>query len=109
VFFFDAEEGRRHLDLYKEFLSISMTRTTDEMQRFNEENRERFISILDEIIAIGISKGELSARFRGAASSMVVFNSGLVVHSRFGSFDIEQELNNFLDLIFDPALKGEKS
>jgi AcrR family transcriptional regulator len=106
--FFSSEHAKRHMGLYKEFISISMTRGTDDMLSFNEVNRGKFVTILNKILEEGIAKGEISEQFRNAASSLVVFNSGLVIHSRFNNFDVHSELNKFLDMLFGESRQGEE-
>ncbi len=105
---FSSEHAIRHLALYKEFLSITLTRATEDMLKFNQENRGKFIALLNKILDEGVAKEEISPKFKDAANSMVVFNSGLVIDSRLEDFDIHKELNRFLDLLFYETSRGAK-
>jgi len=95
---FENETARKHLHIYKEFLAISLMKENQEMLDFSESCREKFISILTQIIQSGISSGELNERMIQFSSNVVMFGTGLVVDSRIPGCDVNREINIFLDM-----------
>ena len=106
---FENEKGQKHLELFKEFLAISLTHKDASMLRFSQQTRVAFHAILEQILDEGIARGELEERFRGAAGSLIIFSTGLMVDSRLDGFDIQYELNAFLDLLFPTPTQGTPS
>ena len=103
---FDGEAGEKHLKIFKEFLGISLTRHSPAMLAFSEQTEAQFQSLLARIIREGIDRGEIEERFAHAAGSLIIFSNGLVIDSCRKNFDVKQELNAFLDLLF-PIPTGE--
>lgn len=96
---FENETARKHLNIYKEFLAISLMHETKEMLNFSEACRERFIAILNKILEAGVLSGELDRQMQVSASSLILFGTGLVIDSRLSTCNVEQEINNLLDII----------
>jgi AcrR family transcriptional regulator len=103
---FGTPQGQKHLDIYKEFLAISLMRKDTHMLAFSQQTREAFLVILDRILAEGVSRGELEERFAHAAESLIVFSSGLMIESRLEGFDVRAHLEAFLDLLFPDGHTG---
>jgi AcrR family transcriptional regulator len=103
---FGTPQGQKHLDIYKEFLAISLMRKDAHMLAFSQQTREAFLVILDRILAEGVSRGELEERFAHAAESLIVFSSGLMIESRLEGFDVRAHLEAFLDLLFPDGHTG---
>jgi len=104
---YQSEEGRRHLDLYHEFLGISLINKDPAMLEFNAKVRGEFISILQLIIDQGIADGELDVKLSNSASLLSIFVNGLMVNSRLKDFDVKKEIDQLLDLIFSIRSDGE--
>ena len=99
-FLFEDELARKHLNVYKEFLAISLINEPEEMLIFSEDCREKFTMILDQIIESGRTSGEIEKSMPISTSSLALFATGLVVDSRLTSCDIEKEIQLFLDMLF---------
>ncbi|AKF25620.1 hypothetical protein YH65_09675 [Sulfurovum lithotrophicum] len=96
---FENEIARKHLNIYKEFLAISLMQETKEMLSFSETCREDFINILNNILEAGVRSGELNAQMSASASSLMLFATGLVVDSRLKSLDVKEEIDRLLNMI----------
>jgi len=96
----EHEDSNKQLNIYREFLAISMTNGTKEMIDFNIVCREKFTSILNQIIKDGIDKNELRAEAQGLVSALVTFELGLVVETHTVSLDAKDEITLFLDALF---------
>jgi len=94
------EYSRQQLNIYREFLAIAMTNGTDDMIVFNKNCREKFTSILRQIIKESIAKGEIRAEAEGIISALITFAVGLVIESHTVSIDAKDEINHFLDALF---------
>ena len=97
---YEHEDSNKQLNIYREFLAISMTNGTKEMIDFNRVCREKFTSILNQIIKDGIEKNELRAEAQGLISALVTFELGLVVETHTVSLDAKDEITLFLDALF---------
>jgi AcrR family transcriptional regulator len=106
---YDSPEGLKHLDIYKEFIAISLTRKDPAMLAFSEQTRSMFRSILEKILEQGVRKGEIEERCVHAAESLIVFSSGLMIESRLHDVDVRRELERFLELLFPNRTSGEAS
>ena len=96
----EDEDSNKQLNIYREFLAISMTNGTKEMIDFNIVCREKFTSILNQIIKDGIDKNELRAEAQDLISALVTFELGLVVETHTVSLDAKDEITLFLDALF---------
>lgn len=96
---FEDELARKQLKVYKEFLAISLTNEPEEMLIFREECRNKFTTILNQILASGKASGEIEDSMPISASSLTLFATGLIVDSHLESCDIKKEINLFLDMI----------
>jgi len=96
---FENETAKKHLNIYKEFLAISLTHEAKEMLEFSEQCREKFIMILNRILEVGTTSGELNGEMQISASSLVLFGTGLVVDSRLTTCNVEQEIDRLLNII----------
>ena len=97
---YESPEGQKHLEIYREFLAISMTRKIEAMLSFSAQSRGEFRAILEGILAEGIARGELRGHHKGLAETLIVFSTGLVVDSRLSRFDVRDALETFLDGLF---------
>jgi len=96
---FENETARKHLNIYKEFLAISLMRETKEMLAFSEACREHFSAILSRILESGVRSGELEAQMQAAAAPLMLFATGLVVDSRLSTCHAAQEIDRLLNMI----------
>jgi AcrR family transcriptional regulator len=96
----EDEESKRQLNIYREFLAISMTNGTQNMIDFNIKCREKFALILEKIIKEGISKGEILPQTENLLSALLTFKLGLVVDTHTASLNADEEISSFLDTLF---------
>lgn len=96
----EDENGNKQLNIYREFLAISMTSGTQEMVDFTINCRETFIGILNQIVKEGIMKGEILTETQNIVSALVTFELGLAVETHTATLDAKSEITNFLDALF---------
>ncbi len=101
------EISSKQLNIYREFLAISMTNGTQEMIEFNTKCREKFINLLTEILQKGIDNGEIDKKSQGFVSALLTFNLGLVVESHTVPLNAKEEIVQFLDLFFTMIKKDK--
>lgn len=96
---FENETARKHLNIYKEFLAISLMQENEEMLAFSEACRGHFRDILNAILEAGVRSQELDERMSGMADSLILFSTGLIVDSRLKSLDVRDEIDRLLNMI----------
>ena len=96
----EDENSKKQLNIYREFLAISMTNGTQEMVDFNIKCREKFAGILDQITKEGIMKGEIRTEAQDMVSALLTFGLGLVVDTHTAALDAKDEISRFLDALF---------
>ncbi len=106
-FLFENEIAGKHLNLYQEFLAISLSNEPEAMLVFSEECRKKFTMILDLILDAGKASGEIEQHMPISSSSFTLFATGLVVDSRLESCDIKKEIDLFLDMILPSKQEGK--
>ncbi len=106
-FLFENEIAGKHLNLYQEFLAISLSSEPEAMLVFSEECRKKFTMILDLILDAGKASGEIEQHMPISSSSFTLFATGLVVDSRLESCDIKKEIDLFLDMILPSKQEGK--
>jgi len=96
----EDENSHKQLNIYREFLAISMTNGTQEMVDFNIKCRGKFTDILDQIVKEGITKGEICTESQEMVSALLTFKLGLVVETHTVALDPKYEITHFLDALF---------
>ena len=105
----EDENSNKQLNIYREFLAISMTNGTQEMVDFNIKCREKFTDILGQIMKEGIMKGEIRIEAQDIVSALLAFKLGLVVEVHTAALDPKDETTRFLDTLFKLIeIKDEK-
>ncbi len=96
----EDENSNKQLNIYREFLAISMTNGTQEMVDFNIKCRGKFTDILGQIVKEGIMKGEIHTEAQELVSALLSFKLGLVVEMHTAALDAKDEITRFLDALF---------
>ena len=96
----EDENSTKQLNIYREFLAISMTNGTQEMVDFNIKCRGKFTDILGQIVKEGIMKGEIRTEAQNMVSALLTFKLGLVVETHTAALDPKYEIIHFLDALF---------
>ncbi len=96
----EDENSHKHLNIYREFLAISMTNGTQEMVDFNIKCREKFTDILGQIMKEGIGKGEIRTEAQALVGGLLTFKLGLVIETHTAALDPKDEITRFLEALF---------
>ena len=105
----EDENSNKQLNIYREFLAISMTNGTQEMVDFNIKCRGKFTDILGQIVKEGIMKGEIRTEAQNMVSALLTFKLGLVVETHTAALDPKYEITHFLDALYKVIeIKEEK-
>ncbi len=90
----------KQLSIYREFLAISLTSNVDEMIEFSRACRERFLTILDQIIDEAVIKEEIKAEARGLVGMLHTYSIGMVVESKVDGIDAKVHIDQFVEAFF---------
>ena len=105
----EDENSNKQLNIYREFLAISMTNGTQEMVDFNIKCREKFTDILGQIIKEGVEKGEIRTEAQELVSTLLTFKLGLVVETHTAALDAKEEITHSLGVLYKLIeIKDEK-
>ena len=96
----EDENSNKQLNIYREFLAISMTNGTQEMVDFNIKCREKFADILGQIMKEGIMNGEIRTEAQELVSALLTFKLGLVIETHTAALEPREEIDHFLDSLF---------
>ncbi len=103
-----ANNSHQQLNIYREFLAISMTTGTQEMIDFSTACRERFTNILHQITQEGIDKGEIREEAQGIVSALITFELGLIIEVHTAARNPKEDIETFLNSLFLLLEKKEK-
>lgn len=100
---FYREEDLELRQLYKEFISISLSNPQKEMIEFQSRCSETYFKWFEEIIQEGIDKKELSEKSKALSRGLFVMGEGLFISSSVTDTidDLKEELDNFYNTLFD--------
>lgn len=89
--------------LYKEFISISLSNPQKEMIEFQSRCSETYFKWFEEIIQEGIDKKELTNSSKKLARGLFVMGEGMFIFSCVTDTidDLKKELDDFYDTLFD--------
>ena len=96
-----SDENAKQLNLYREFIAISLTSGTEDMTAFSIGCKMKFTAILDQIIEKAVAQGEIRAEARRLVSMIIIFEKGMVVEGKVSALDVKKEIREFLDTIFE--------
>lgn len=91
---------QKQLSIYREFLAISLTSNVVEMIEFSRACRERFLTILDQIIDEAVIKGEVKAEARDMVGMLHTYSIGMVVESKVDGIDAKMHIDQFVEAFF---------
>ncbi|WP_324172720.1 TetR/AcrR family transcriptional regulator [Sulfurimonas sp.] len=100
--FYDEEEKELR-QLYKEFISISLTNPLKEMIEFQTAHTNHYYNWLLVLLNEGIEKGEIKEGSQDLACGLFVSATGMfIVNSVTNTIDdLKLEIDKFTDAIFD--------
>ncbi|WP_373003602.1 TetR/AcrR family transcriptional regulator [Sulfurimonas sp.] len=101
IFYRDEDVELRQL--YKEFISISLTNPDREMMEFQTNCTNRYFQWFEEIIEKGIENGELIEGSQKFARGLFATAEGLFISSEVTHtiYDVKKEIHQFADALFD--------
>jgi AcrR family transcriptional regulator len=99
----------KQLVLYREYLAISLTSDVEAMTAFSKACRERFLTILDQIIEDGIEKDQINVEAKAMVGTVHTFAIGLVVESKINGLDAKIHIDEFVEALFTLIQKKDIS
>ncbi|WP_293751616.1 TetR/AcrR family transcriptional regulator [uncultured Paraglaciecola sp.] len=91
----------KHLDVYREYLSVTLSTKSCPMLEFNRECSSFIREILDDIIDQGIKKGEIKDVARQLTDGLMKAERGYMVIAWAEGQDLKQEFKDYIDTLFD--------
>jgi AcrR family transcriptional regulator len=105
---FEDEVSNKQLNLYREFLAISMTAGTEAMVDFNIKCRNKFAVLLGYIFKEGIQKGNIRSEVENSmTSALLAFKLGLIIEAQTAALDAKSEITCFLNTFYTLIEKKE--
>ncbi|MEA2091887.1 MAG: TetR/AcrR family transcriptional regulator [Campylobacterota bacterium] len=101
--FFYSDEDIELRQLYKEFVSISLSSPDEKMIEFQTKCFELHYNWFEQIIRDGVDNGEIIAESIGLTKGMFVTAEGMFIASSATNSigDVQKEINNYIDAIFE--------
>lgn len=91
---------KKHLEVYKEYISVTLSSKPGPMHAFNNECSRFFKNILTDIIEEGIQKGEIKPISRQLVDGMMKAERGYIVVSWAENIDLKQEFKEYINTLF---------
>ncbi|MEA2110955.1 MAG: TetR/AcrR family transcriptional regulator [Campylobacterota bacterium] len=100
--FFYSEEDAELRQLYKEFISISLSSPDEKMIEFQTDCFEGYYVWFEKIIQDAIDSGEIIMESNNLVRGLFVTAEGMFISSASTNAitNIEQELNSYIDALF---------
>ena len=100
-FLSEYKSYEKHLDVYREYLSVTLSSKCSPMFEFNRECSGFIRNILEDIIEEGIEKGEISEVSRSLIDGIMRAERGYMVVAWAEGRDLKIEFKEFIDTLFD--------
>ncbi|GAB2702972.1 MAG: TetR family transcriptional regulator [Alteromonas sp.] len=100
-FLSDYKPYEKHLDVYREYLSVTLSSKCSPMAEFNRECSGFIRNILEDIINEGIEKGEIKDVARHLIDGLMKAERGYMVIAWAEGRDLKQEFKDYIDTLFD--------
>ena len=99
---FYREEDSELRELYKEFISISLSNPQREMIEFQSKCTQSYFEWFNDIIQDGIDKAELLENSKDLARGLFVFGEGIFISSVVTTTieDVKSKIDKFIDTVF---------
>jgi AcrR family transcriptional regulator len=91
----------KHLDVYREYLSVTLSTKSCPMIEFNRECSGFIKNILQDIIEAGIKQGEIKDVARHLVDGLMKAERGYMVIAWAEGKDLKQEFRDYIDTLFD--------
>jgi AcrR family transcriptional regulator len=100
-FLSDYKSYEKHLDVYREYLSVTLSTKSCPMLEFNSECSGFIRTILENIIDEGIKKGEIKAIAKRLVDGLIKAERGYMLIAWAEGKDLRQEFKEYIDTLFD--------
>jgi TetR/AcrR family acrAB operon transcriptional repressor len=91
----------KHLDVFREYLSVTLSTKCSPMLEFNRECSDFIRNILEDIIEEGIEKGEIREVSRNLIDGIIRAERGYMVIAWAEGRDLKKEFKDFIETLFD--------
>lgn len=101
--FYYSEESSDLRALYKDFVSISLAAPREELLDFQTKCFEYYFGWTEKLISEGVDNGEIREEGIKLAKGLFVIGDGMFIASLATNVmpDLEQEINSYIDTIFN--------
>lgn len=97
----DSEENQKHLNGYRDFLSIVLADDNPKMKEFNCNKNEVFTEKLYGIFQEGVNRGELKSEALDLVDGLITYQMGLALRKMAqNDFDAKECFEKFIGTIF---------
>ena len=101
VFLSEYMPYEKHLDVFREYLSVTLSSKCSPMIEFNRECSNFIRNTLEDIIEEGINKGEINEVSRNLIDGIMRSERGYMVIAWAEGRDLKKEFKDFIDTLFD--------
>jgi AcrR family transcriptional regulator len=101
VFLSEYMHYEKHLDVFREYLSVTLSSKCSPMIEFNRECSNFIRNTLEDIIEEGINKGEINEVSRNLIDGIMRAERGYMVIAWAEGRDLKKEFKDFIDTLFD--------
>ena len=101
VFLSEYMPYEKHLDVFREYLSVTLSSKCSPMIEFNRECSNFIRNTLEDIIEEGINKGEINEVSRNLIDGIMSAERGYMVIAWSEGRDLKKEFKDFIDTLFD--------
>lgn len=101
VFLSEYMPYEKHLDVFREYLSVTLSSKCSPMIEFNRECSNFIRNTLEDIIEEGINKGEINEVSRNLIDGIMSAERGYMVIAWAEGRDLKKEFKDLIDTLFD--------
>lgn len=91
----------KHLDVYREYLSVTLSTKSSPMLEFNSECSGFIRTILENIIDEGIKKGEIKAIAKRLVDGLIKAERGYMLTAWAEGKDLKAAFKEYIDTLFE--------
>ena len=97
----EYKDYKKHLEMYKEYISVTLAMDTDAMSAFNYECTEFLKKILTDIINEGIRKGEIIPRAKQLITGIMATERGFMLTNWTENRNLKSDFKTYINTLFD--------
>lgn len=101
LFLSEYKSYEKHLDVYREYLSVTLSSKFSPMIEFNRECSGFIRNILEDIIEEGIQKGEINDVSRNLIDGIMRAERGYMLVAWAEGRDLKNEFKEYIDTLFN--------